>query len=55
MSGHGGITIAMLPDGVTYYHLMNNEDFNSYNAVHGRNKLSPMYLAGTIYPLGIWL
>ncbi len=33
MSGYGGITVAMMPDGVTYYYFSDNGDFDWYDAV----------------------
>ncbi|MEO5888487.1 MAG: hypothetical protein ABIQ77_12585 [Anaerolineales bacterium] len=42
MSGYGGITVAMMPNGATYYYFSDNEEFNWYNAVHEANKLAPM-------------
>jgi len=41
MSGYGGITVAMMPNGATYYYFSDNEEFSWYNAVHEANKLSP--------------
>lgn len=41
MSGYGGITVVMMPNGVTYYYFSDNDEFNWYNAVHEANKLSP--------------
>ncbi|MBL8100263.1 MAG: hypothetical protein JNK81_13860 [Anaerolineales bacterium] len=41
MSGYGGITVVMMPNGATYYYFSDNEEFNWYNAVHEANKLSP--------------
>lgn len=40
MSGYGGITVAMMPNGATYYYFSDNEEFAWYNAVHEANKLS---------------
>jgi len=42
MSGYGGITVAMLPNGVTYYYFSDNEEFSWYSASNETNKLSPM-------------
>lgn len=42
MSGYGGITVAMAPNGATYYYFSDNEEFSWYNAIHEMNKLSPM-------------
>ena len=33
MSGYGGITVAMLPNGVTYYYVSDNGNFDWYDAV----------------------
>lgn len=41
MSGYGGITVVMMPNGVTYYYFSDNDEFSWYNAVHEANKLSP--------------
>lgn len=41
MSGYGGITVVMAPNGATYYYFSDNEEFSWYNAVHEMNKLSP--------------
>lgn len=41
MSGYGGITVAMMPNGATYYYFSDNEEFSWYNPVHEANKLSP--------------
>lgn len=41
MSGYGGITVAMLPNGATYYYVSDNGEFSWYTAVHEANKLSP--------------
>ena len=41
MSGYGGITVVMAPNGATYYYFSDNEEFSWYNAVHEANKLSP--------------
>ncbi len=40
MSGYGGITVVMMPNGATYYYFSDNEEFSWYNAVHEANKLS---------------
>jgi hypothetical protein len=42
MSGYGGITVAMGPNGVTYYYFSDNEEYSWYDAVNETNKLSPM-------------
>lgn len=41
MSGYGGITVAMLPNGATYYYFSDNDEFAWYTAVHEANKLDP--------------
>lgn len=41
MSGYGGITVAMMPNGVTYYYFSDNDEFAWYGAVHEAHKLSP--------------
>lgn len=41
MSGYGGITVAMMPNGSTYYYFSDNEEFAWYNAIHEANKLIP--------------
>jgi hypothetical protein len=41
MSGYGGITVAMMPNGATYYYFSDNEEFAWYSAVHEANKLIP--------------
>jgi hypothetical protein len=41
MSGYGGITVVMAPNGATYYYFSDNEEFSWYNPVHEMNKLSP--------------
>ena len=42
MSGYGGITVVMAPNGATYYYFSDNEEFSWYDAVHEMNKLAPM-------------
>lgn len=39
MSGYGGITAVMMPNGATYYYFSNKEEFSWYNAVKEANKL----------------
>lgn len=39
MSGYGGITILLLPNGAVYYVFSDANEFNWYNAVHEINKL----------------
>lgn len=41
MSGFGGITILVLPNGGIYYVFSDANEFNWYNAVHEINKLKP--------------
>ncbi len=41
MSGYGGITVVMMPNGVTYYYFSDNEEYVWYSAVSEANKLSP--------------
>ena len=42
MSGYGGITVAMAPNGATYYYFSDNEEYSWNNAINETNKLSPM-------------
>jgi hypothetical protein len=42
MSGYGGITVVMMPNGSTYYYFSDNNEFNWYNSVNESSKLSPM-------------
>jgi len=42
MSGFGGITVAMAPNGATYYYFSDNDEFVWLNAIKETNKLSPM-------------
>jgi CubicO group peptidase (beta-lactamase class C family) len=41
MSGYGGITVAMLPNGATYYYFSDNNEFYWYPAVAELGKLKP--------------
>ena len=41
MSGYGGISILLLPNGAIYYVFSDANEFNWYNAVHEINKLKP--------------
>lgn len=41
MSGYGGITILLLPNGAVYYIFTDANEFNWYDAVHEINKLKP--------------
>lgn len=42
MSGYGGITIAMAPNGATYCYFSDNNEFSWYNAINETNKTNPM-------------
>lgn len=42
MSGYGGITVAMAPNGATYYYFSDDEEFSWYDAVNELDKLAPM-------------
>ena len=42
MSGFGGITIAMMPNGATYYYVSDAGQFTWANAIAELNKLAPM-------------
>ncbi len=42
MSGYGGITVAMMPNGATYYYFSDNEEYSWYTAVNETNNISPM-------------
>ena len=42
MSGYGGITVALMPNGATYYYFSDNEEYNWYTAVNETNNISPM-------------
>jgi hypothetical protein len=41
MSGYGGITVVMMPNGATYYYFSDNQEYSWYGAVSEANKLSP--------------
>jgi hypothetical protein len=41
MSGYGGISILLLPNGAVYYKFTDANEYNWYNAVHEINKLKP--------------
>jgi hypothetical protein len=41
MSGYGGITVAMMPNGATYYYFSDNGEFSWNQAISEANKLSP--------------
>jgi hypothetical protein len=47
MSGYGGISILLLPNGAVYYIFTDANEFNWYNAVHEISKLRP-YCSSTI-------
>jgi hypothetical protein len=42
MSGYGGITVVLIPNGSVYYYFSDNNEFSWYDAVNESNKLSPM-------------
>ena len=42
MSGYGGISVVLMPNGSTYYYFSDNNEFDWYNAVNESNKLSSM-------------
>ena len=42
MSGYGGITVAMAPNGATYYTISDNNEFYWYDAIDETNKINPM-------------
>lgn len=42
MSGYGGITVAMMPNGATYYYFSDNNEFSWSAAVAEADKLAPM-------------
>jgi hypothetical protein len=41
MSGYGGITVVMMPNGATYYYFSDNEEYSWSNSVSEANKLAP--------------
>ncbi|MDV7090363.1 serine hydrolase domain-containing protein [Rhodococcus opacus] len=45
MSGYGGITVAMMPNGATYYYFSDNNEFSWSAAVAEAAKLAPMPVA----------
>jgi hypothetical protein len=45
MSGYGGITVAMMPNGATYYYFSDDDQFIWADAIGQLNKLSPMCAA----------
>ncbi len=42
MSGYGGISVVLMPNGSIYYYFSDNNEFSWYDAVNESNKLSPM-------------
>lgn len=42
MSGYGGITVAMMPNGVTYFYFSDNGEFHWKQAVIAADKISPL-------------
>jgi hypothetical protein len=42
MSGYGGITVAMLPNGATYWYFSDNNNFSWYDAAYQAAKLAPV-------------
>ena len=42
MSGYGGITVALMPNGTTYYYFSDNNEYFWYDAIVESNKLKPM-------------
>ena len=42
MSGYGGISVVMIPNGSTYYYFSDNNEFVWFDAVNESNKLSPI-------------
>ena len=42
MSGYGGIVVAMMPNGATYWYFSDNDEFSTYNAFREANKLVSM-------------
>jgi len=41
MSGYGGITVVMMPNGATYYYFSDNEEYSWSSSVNEANKLVP--------------
>jgi hypothetical protein len=41
MSGYGGITVVMMPNGATYYYFSDNEEYSWSSSVNEANKLAP--------------
>jgi hypothetical protein len=42
MSGYGGITVVLMPNGSTFYYFSDNNEFFWYDAITESNKLKPM-------------
>jgi len=42
MSGYGGITVVLMPNGSIYYYFSDNNEFSWYGAINESNKLKPM-------------
>ena len=42
MSGYGGITVVLMPNGSIYYYFSDNNEFAWYEAVNESNNLKPM-------------
>jgi CubicO group peptidase (beta-lactamase class C family) len=42
MGGYGGISIVLMPNGITYYVFSDNNEFLWYDAVREANKIAPM-------------
>jgi hypothetical protein len=41
MSGYGGITVVLMPNGATYYYFSDNEEYSWNSSVNEANKLAP--------------
>jgi Beta-lactamase len=50
MSGFGGVTIALLPDGVTYYYFSDGNEFRFRRAVYAAARLHPYCRTATASP-----
>jgi CubicO group peptidase (beta-lactamase class C family) len=42
MSGYGGISVVLIPNGSIYYYFSDNNEFAWYDAVNESNKISPI-------------
>ncbi|GAB4526268.1 MAG: hypothetical protein Kow00133_15130 [Amphiplicatus sp.] len=42
MSGYGGITVALFPNGTTYYYFSDNDEFSWGTAITGAHEIAPM-------------